>query len=206
MQLLCLSQTDLTNHQASPVQTGPVHKPETPTLQSAPDFSPEPPAHPNATSDPQPLCNDRLPPNQNIALESVPLPPPPGPVEESDEQIEKLLEDIMMGLNILPNLEGGCKMSHHVQSSHDVAPAVGRVRIPENERAQTPMHSAARCVCFQDLGTHIGHSSTDTGIYKCVFIVFHPNKMCRLPSFTMTLLIRYCRMCCSLWQLGKLES
>ncbi|KAM8771753.1 uncharacterized protein AB9X84_001256 isoform 3-T4 [Acanthopagrus schlegelii] len=157
-----LKQTDLTNHQASSVQTGPIHKPETPILQPAPDFSSGPPAHPNTMSDSQPFCNDSLPPNQNIALESVTLNPPPGPVEESDEQIEKLLEDIMMGLNILPNLEGDCKMSHHVQSSHDVAPAIGQVQIQENDRAQSQVHSAAGCVCFQDLGTHIGHSSTDT--------------------------------------------
>ena len=189
MQLLYLSQTDLTNHQASSVQTGPIHKPETPIVQPAPDFSSGPPAHPNTMSDSQPFCNDSLPPNQNIALESVTLNPPPGPMEESDEQIEKLLEDIMMGLNILPNLDGDCKMSHHVQSSHDVAPAIGQVQIQENDRAQSQVHSAAGCVCFQDLGTHIGHSSTDTGIYKFVFIIFHPNKMCRLPSFMMTLFI-----------------
>ncbi|KAM8771752.1 uncharacterized protein AB9X84_001256 isoform 2-T3 [Acanthopagrus schlegelii] len=162
-----LKQTDLTNHQASSVQTGPIHKPETPILQPAPDFSSGPPAHPNTMSDSQPFCNDSLPPNQNIALESVTLNPPPGPVEESDEQIEKLLEDIMMGLNILPNLEGDCKMSHHVQSSHDVAPAIGQVQIQENDRAQSQVHSAAGCVCFQDLGTHIGHSSTDTGVHCC---------------------------------------
>ncbi|XP_036956934.1 uncharacterized protein LOC119021055 isoform X4 [Acanthopagrus latus] len=157
-----LKQTDLTNHQASSVQTGPIHKPETPIVQPAPDFSSGPPAHPNTMSDSQPFCNDSLPPNQNIALESVTLNPPPGPMEESDEQIEKLLEDIMMGLNILPNLDGDCKMSHHVQSSHDVAPAIGQVQIQENDRAQSQVHSAAGCVCFQDLGTHIGHSSTDT--------------------------------------------
>ncbi|XP_034381373.1 uncharacterized protein LOC117725102 [Cyclopterus lumpus] len=93
-------QTELTKSEPPPscVQPGPTHKPETPTIQPAPTNSP---------ADSQLLSSDCL----DNGLESVPLPQPPGPAEECDEQIEKLLEDIMMGLNILPNLDRDCKQS-----------------------------------------------------------------------------------------------
>ncbi len=141
--------------------------PETLIFQPATTNSPEPPPHPNTSSDSQHLSSDRFTPNQNDGLESAPLPQHPGPVEESDEQIEKLLEDIMMGLNILPNLERDCKKSHHLQPSHDGAPIICQVPVTGSDRAQSRMHaavSAAECVYYQDFGTQSDHSSTDTGI------------------------------------------
>ncbi|XP_044044820.1 uncharacterized protein LOC122872861 isoform X2 [Siniperca chuatsi] len=157
-------QVDLTNGEPPPssVQPGPIHEP---ILQPATTNSPEPAPHPITTSDSQLLSSDCFTPNQNDGLESVPLPQPPGPVEESDEQIEKLLEDIMMGLNILPNLERDCKKSHHLQPSHDGAPATCQVLVTEKDGPQNQMHaavSAAECAYYQDFGTQIGHSSTDT--------------------------------------------
>lgn len=161
-------QTDLTNSEPPPssVQPGPAHKPQTQILQPAAAIPPEPPPHPNnTTSDSQHLSSDCLTPNQNDSIVSVPLPQPPGAVEECDEQIEKLLEDIMMGLNILPNLERDCKKSHYLQPNQDGAAAINQVPVPENEQPQSRTRAAistAGCgVCFQDFG----HSSTDTGIY-----------------------------------------
>ncbi|TDH16532.1 hypothetical protein EPR50_G00020290 [Perca flavescens] len=161
----------------SSVEPGLIHKPETQNLQPAPTDSPEPPPppppHSNTTSVSKPLSSDCFAPNQNDGVESVPLPQPPGPAEECDEQIEKLLEDIMMGLNILPNLDRDrdCKKSHYPQPIRDGAPAICQVPVTENEQPQSPMHaavSAAGCVYYQDFGTQIGHSSTDAGIY-CYF-------------------------------------
>ncbi|XP_039660590.1 uncharacterized protein LOC120561483 isoform X2 [Perca fluviatilis] len=155
------------------VEHGLIHKSETQNLQPAPTDSPEPPPppHSNTTSVSQPLSSDCFAPNQNDGVESVPLPQPPGPAVECDEQIEKLLEDIMMGLNILPNLDRDCKKSHYPQPIRDGAPAICQVPVTENEQPQSPMHaavSAAGCVYYQDFGTQIGHSSTDAGIY-CYF-------------------------------------
>lgn len=156
-----LSQTDLTNSEPSSVQTSPVHKPETPILQPATINSPEPPPHPNTSFDSQLLCSDCFTPNQIHDPESVPQPQPSGPGEESDELIEKLLEDIMMGLNILPSLERECKESHHLQPSHDGAPAICQVPVTENDRPQSQMHGAITAA--GSLG-QIGQSSTHTGI------------------------------------------
>ncbi|XP_037619344.1 uncharacterized protein LOC119484555 [Sebastes umbrosus] len=165
-------QTDLTNSEPHPssVQPGPIHKPETQIVQHATAISPEPPPHPITPSASQLVSSDCFAPNQNDGLESVPLPQPPGTAEECDEQIEKLLEDIMMGLNILPNLERDCKKSHYLPPNHDGAPAICQVPVTENERQQSRMHAAvspAGCVYYQDFGTQIGLSSTDTGVYCC---------------------------------------
>nr|XP_046259425.1 uncharacterized protein LOC124066727 isoform X2 [Scatophagus argus] len=147
-----LKQTDLTNSQLSSVQPGLFHKPETSVVQPATASSPEP-APPYTSSDSQLGCGDCFTPNQNDELDSPGQ--PPGPSEESDEQIEKLLEDVMMGLNILPNLEKDCKQPHLLQPS-----------LRENERVHAAV-SAAGCVYHPDFGTRIGHSSTDSGIHCC---------------------------------------
>lgn len=66
-------------------------------------------------------------------------------MDESDEQIQKLLEDIMMSLNILPNLESDGKKS---EPSHSGAPTVCRAPVT-SDAAQTRMHAiagAAECV------------------------------------------------------------
>ncbi|XP_035515443.1 uncharacterized protein LOC118326536 [Morone saxatilis] len=166
--LTSLKQTDRTNGEPSSVQPGQLHKPETLILQSATANSPEQPPHPNNAPDSQLLCSDCLTPNHNDDLESVPLPQPQALVEESEEQIEKLLEDIMMGLNILPNLKRDCKKSHHLQRGHDGTPAMCQVPVTEDERAHSQMPApvgAAGCVYNQDFGTQIGHSSA--GIHCC---------------------------------------
>ncbi|XP_075946813.1 uncharacterized protein LOC142948583 isoform X2 [Anarhichas minor] len=155
-------QTDLSEPPPSCVQPGPAHKPEPPTIQPATTNSPERPPRPNTPSDSQLLSSDCL----DGGLESVSLPQPPGPAEECDEQMEKLLEDIMMGLNILPNLDGDCKKSHCLQPNHDGAPAICQVPVTEEERPQSRMHAAFSTVglpgYYQEFGTQIGHASTDT--------------------------------------------
>ncbi|XP_034543132.1 uncharacterized protein LOC117815491 isoform X2 [Notolabrus celidotus] len=88
-----------------------------------------------------------------------------GPVEENDEQIEKLLEDIMMGLNILPDLETETKKSHHPQPSKHQAPTPYWIQHTENDGVQGQVHAgvgAAGYGCYQDFGTQLCLSSTDT--------------------------------------------
>ncbi len=143
------------NDEPSSVQQGPNHEPETPILQPATFNCPEPPP------DAQLPCSECLTPNQNEDLELVPLPQPPGPGEDSDEQISKLLEDIMIGLNILPNLERDSKKSHHPHPCHDGTLAACQVTVTDSEPAAV---TAAECVYYQDFGTRIGHPITDTGV------------------------------------------
>ncbi|XP_061625960.1 uncharacterized protein LOC133476505 [Phyllopteryx taeniolatus] len=73
--------------------------------QVEPSNSTKPPIHPNTISEPSHHFIDHTAQHQNGTLQSAPVPQPQGLAEESDEQIEKMLEDIMMGLNILPALE-----------------------------------------------------------------------------------------------------
>lgn len=96
-------------------------------------------------------------------------------MEESDEQIEKLLEDIMMGLNILPNLERDCKKSGHVQPSSQDGTSVCHVPIAEKEQLQSETYAGVitgGCIYYQ------GHSSADIGtsiclvIFGCVHTIF----------------------------------
>ncbi|XP_029295909.1 BTB/POZ domain-containing protein 18-like isoform X3 [Cottoperca gobio] len=132
-------QADLRDREPPPSSV----QPETPILQPATTNSIEAPPHLNTTSDSQ----------------------LPGPAEECDEQIEKLLEDIMMGLNILPNVERDCKKSHYLPPNHDEAPAICQVPVTENERPQSRVPAAVRAagrVYYQDVGTQIGQSSTNT--------------------------------------------
>ncbi|XP_031670434.1 uncharacterized protein LOC109880711 [Oncorhynchus kisutch] len=72
---------------------------------------------------------------------------PQPPVEDSDEQIEKMLEDIMMGLNILPPvvLDRDCDQRHHLQS-HDRPSACSCSHHPVHAR-HGAVGSASRCVC-----------------------------------------------------------
>ncbi|XP_077425896.1 uncharacterized protein LOC144054621 [Vanacampus margaritifer] len=72
--------------------------------QTEPGNSIKLPPPPNTTSEPLLHFNDCTAPHQNGTLQSALVQQPLGLAEESDEQIEKLLEDIMMGLNILPDL------------------------------------------------------------------------------------------------------
>ncbi|TNN46460.1 BTB/POZ domain-containing protein 18 [Liparis tanakae] len=135
------------------IKPGPTRNPE-----------PAPTVHPAAVASPERQLDHGL----DHGLDSPPPPQPPGPADECDEQIEKLLEDIMMGLNILPNLDRDCKKPHCLQPSHGGAEAVCREPAAENEQPQSRMHGGAAgppgCEYYPDFGTQIGHTSTDPGI------------------------------------------
>lgn len=86
-------------------------------------------------------------------------------VEDSDEQIEKMLEDIMMGLNILPPvvLDRDCDQRHHLQS-HD-RPSACSCSHPVHAR-HSAVGSASRCVCSHGYATGSDDaSSTETGMF-----------------------------------------
>ncbi|XP_060903352.1 uncharacterized protein ctnnd1 isoform X1 [Labrus mixtus] len=165
-------QTDLTNDAppSTSVQPDSISKPKSPPPQLATSNSTDPqPPHSDTTS------NSQI---QNGGLDPVPLPQPSGQVEDSDEQIEKLLEDIMMGLNILPSLERDPKKSHLLQPSNERAPATCQIRPAENDAVTGQMHAgvgAAVCECCQDLGTQIGLSSTESGIHCCFILQNQPS-------------------------------
>ncbi|XP_040003066.1 uncharacterized protein LOC120800780 isoform X2 [Xiphias gladius] len=164
--------TDLLNVPAPPstVQSSPIQKPDSHILQPVTTNSPKSPPHPNASSDSAPPSSDYFTPNQKDGLEVAPPLQHQGSVEESDVQIEKLPEDIMMGLNILPNLERDCKRSHHLQLSHDGVPAICQGPVTRKDAGHSQMHaavSAAGCVFYQDLGTRSFNSSADKGIHCC---------------------------------------
>ncbi|XP_029622461.1 uncharacterized protein LOC115202450 [Salmo trutta] len=90
---------------------------------------------------------------------------PQPPVEESDEQIEKMLEDIMMGLNILPPVVLDRDCDHHLQS-HDRPSACSCSHHPVHARhcgMHSAVGSASRCVCSHGYATGSDDaSSTET--------------------------------------------
>ncbi|XP_045082655.1 arginine-glutamic acid dipeptide repeats protein-like isoform X2 [Coregonus clupeaformis] len=95
---------------------------------------------------------------------------PQPPVEESDEQIEKMLEDIMMGLNILPPmvLEKDCDRHHHLQS-HDRPSACSCSHHPVHARhcgMHSAIGSASRCMCSQREGSDA--LSTETAFHSII--------------------------------------
>ncbi|XP_035039173.1 uncharacterized protein LOC118124983 isoform X2 [Hippoglossus stenolepis] len=152
----------------STVQPSSVQNPDSLFLQPATTNSPKSPPHPNTSSDSQVPSSNCFTPNQNDGIEASPLLQGQGSVEESDEQIEKLLEDIMMGLNILPNLERDCRGSHHGQQSQGGGSSVCNIPVTHKEAGHSHMHagvSTAGCVFYQDLGTP--NCSTETGIPCC---------------------------------------
>ncbi|XP_026214752.1 uncharacterized protein LOC113161401 isoform X2 [Anabas testudineus] len=123
------------------------------------------------TSHKKPPCSHCITPNPRDGFGTAPLAPPHGSVEDSDEQIEKLLEDIMMGLNILPNLEKDCKKSHPLQPSHNDVSTICQVPVTQNDAGHCRMQasvSAAGCVFYQDMGTQSGHCSSETGLHCCL--------------------------------------
>ncbi|XP_022053209.2 uncharacterized protein LOC110953486 [Acanthochromis polyacanthus] len=137
-----------------------VQKLQTQNLQSA-TTSPKQLSHSNTASDSQLFSSGYFTPNQSSELESVSLCQPQDSVEESDEQIERLLEDIMMGLNILPSLERDCKTP---RPNRDEAPSICQVSVTEDEPVQSQMHdmvSAAGCMPSRDVGTQSMHLPTD---------------------------------------------
>ncbi|XP_030595991.1 uncharacterized protein LOC115787426 [Archocentrus centrarchus] len=164
-------QTDEVQPPPSPAHPCPVLNPEVQNLPPAvPNTSKQPEHHHSTTSDTQSFSSSSFTSNHNSAPESVPLPQPQGAADESDELIEKLLEDIMMGLNILPNLESDCNKS---EASHGGAPTVCRLPVTASDAGQTQM-DAAECVFYQDLGTQNDHTSADTGIHCCLAVPDQP--------------------------------
>ncbi|XP_050922978.1 uncharacterized protein LOC108885748 [Lates calcarifer] len=178
-------ETDLSDIPLPPslVQPNPIQKPEWHILQPVTN-SLTSPLHPNTSSDSQPPSSDCFTPNQNDGLKAAPVLQHQDSVEESDEQIERLLEDIMMGINILPNLERDFKKSHHLQLSHDGVLNISQDPVTQNDAGHNQMHaavSAAGCVFNQDLGSQTCNSSADTGIH-CCFTVQNQSSCSSLSS------------------------
>lgn len=142
----------------SPVPPCPVQKPEIQNLPPAVTSSPtQPEQHHSTTSESQSFSSSSFTSNPDTELESAPQ--PQGSADECDEQIEKLLEDVMMSLNILPNLESNCKK---LESSHNVC----RVPVSQGDAAQgrmDPVASAAEVAFFQDLESQSNQTSVETG-------------------------------------------
>ncbi|XP_021175945.2 uncharacterized protein LOC105931456 isoform X2 [Fundulus heteroclitus] len=148
------------------VQNLPVRDPEHQTVQPVFTSSCRPPEHAHPGSYSEASSNGRLSACQSNELESEGLCSPRGALEESDEQIDKLLEDIMMSLNILPDPDRNCKKA---QMNHDGVAAFCQAAAAGNGAG--PPHAgvgAAGCVFYQDLEAQRGLSSKDSGIH-CSF-------------------------------------
>lgn len=159
-------QTAHTNTESSSLQLSPAYEPATG------DASEPPPLllPPNTTADSQLGCDNGHSLNQSDQRQGSGQ--SQGPGEDSDEQIEKLLEDIMMGLNIMPNLEGDCKNSHHPQPGHDRVQAVCHALVSDDKQAQSDTHAAVSeegCVYYQDYRTQISLSSRDSGTHILLY-------------------------------------
>ncbi|XP_029018728.1 uncharacterized protein LOC114862494 isoform X2 [Betta splendens] len=119
------------------------------------------PPHPNTCCGCQtPSCDFNLNQKDDLASTSC------AQHQESDEQIEKLLEDIMMGLNILPNVEKEVRKSHDPEQGLVGALTSGQVpatlNMPECGQVR-PAVSVPGCTFCQDLGTSSCHSVSATG-------------------------------------------
>ncbi|KAK2815655.1 hypothetical protein Q5P01_026122 [Channa striata] len=157
-----------------------VHQPETMILKPTSTNSLRPPPQHNSPPDCEPPSSDSFTQNQRHSQEAAPLPQSPGPAEESDEQIEKLLEDIMMGFNILPNLERDCKKSHHILPSCDEVPTI--IQVPVAQTSDTGHReipaavSEAGSVFYQDLGTQSVFSVNTGDSERMSFQTMLPSK------------------------------
>lgn len=181
----------------SPVPPCPVQKPEIQNLPPPVTSSPtQPEQHHNSTSESQSFSSSSFTSNPDAELESAPAPQPQGSVDECDEQIEKLLEDVMMSLNILPNLESNCKK---LESSHNVC----RVPVSQGDAAQgrmDPVASAADVAFFQDLESQSNQTSVDTGIHCCFAAPNQPKLIQQQqPTLQCNSAVR------SLWQIDGLS-
>lgn len=138
--------------------------------QPPPCITLDPPQKPDSQI-PQPTSHDSQPPSSSYAapnhvkeLAADPLQPPQlsASFVESDEEIARLLEDIMMGLNILPNLERDDEKSNDMSATHNR----GVDPVPIMECAgQSQMDTAVTtegCVFNQDFSTQNSHPSTST--------------------------------------------
>ncbi|XP_047434714.1 uncharacterized protein LOC125004267 isoform X2 [Mugil cephalus] len=129
--------------------------------------------HLNTTSDSLSSSSGSFTSNQSSDLsESAPQLQLQGSVEESDEQIQRLLEDIMMGLNILPSLERDGEKS---QPSNDGAADI--CRIPGSEPHPNQSRLRTVCVFCQDVVTPSGHSTRDAGTHCCFAVQNQPSCM-----------------------------
>ncbi|XP_051939191.1 uncharacterized protein LOC127612549 [Hippocampus zosterae] len=105
--------------------------------QAEPSCSTKLPSHLSTIPGPSHHFIDDSAPHQNGTPPPACVPQPQGLAEESDEQIQKLLEDIMMGLNILPDLG-----------------------VPDGDTGQSKIPSA-ECQHFQNIVEQSAHTSTN---------------------------------------------
>ncbi|XP_014864630.1 PREDICTED: BTB/POZ domain-containing protein 18 [Poecilia mexicana] len=142
----------------------PVQKPETLRVQPVFTSSPQPPKHANTSSDSEVRSSGWLSLSRSSELESEGRSPPQGPTEESDEKIDKLLENIIMSMSMLPDLGRSCRKTH---ANHDGVPTF--CQVPGVESGAGPLSDvcAEQCVFYQDLGRQGSHSDTDTGLHYC---------------------------------------
>ncbi|MEQ2171518.1 hypothetical protein GOODEAATRI_011491, partial [Goodea atripinnis] len=169
----------------------PAHNPEFQTVQPVFTSSPQPLHHASLSSDSEARSNSCFSMNQSHELESESLSPPPGPVEESDEQIDKLLEDIMMSLNILPDLDKNCKKT---QANHNGVPTFCQGPAAEDGAGVTPLHADVSAAGFyQDLETHGGHSTTDTAGRNCSTL-YYSSKIRTLSSYLFHMKVKHSQL------------
>ncbi|KAM3623943.1 uncharacterized protein V6R79_017204 [Siganus canaliculatus] len=171
-----LNQTELMNGVPSSVRPGLHPKPLAQIPHpAATNKSPRSPLH---SSDSALLCSECLTPNHNSDVESVLLNQTPAPIEETDEQLEKLLEDIMMGLNILPNLGEDRPKSHSPKSKCDGPSALCQDPVTENDGVQSLMSAAVSAAGFehgQNSEKQPGLSSAPTAIRRCFVALDRPS-------------------------------
>uniref|UniRef100_A0A3B3C968 Uncharacterized LOC112137528 n=1 Tax=Oryzias melastigma TaxID=30732 RepID=A0A3B3C968_ORYME len=116
-------------------------------------------------SDSYPLSVGDLNLSHSRKLESELEVDAPQPQEETDEQIDMLLEDIMKGLNILPNLDGDCKK---LQAGHDRESDFHQTA--GSDLRQSPIYGAgspAECVLYQDLEVERGRPAAHPDLHCC---------------------------------------
>ncbi|XP_061684775.1 uncharacterized protein LOC133505609 [Syngnathoides biaculeatus] len=101
-----------------------------------PSNSTQPQTHRNSISEPSDQFIDHTVQHQNGMLQLAPAPEPQCLAEESDEQIEKMLEDFMIGLNILPALEAEEDNRDQTQNRLNVKVQSGSVIIPQQPLLQ----------------------------------------------------------------------
>ncbi|XP_043971064.1 uncharacterized protein LOC122830073 [Gambusia affinis] len=145
----------------------PVQKPETLKVQPAYASSPQPLKQANTSSDSEARSSGWLSLSRSSELESEGRTPLQGPTEESDEKIDKLLENIIMSMSMLPDLGRSCRKTH---VNHDDVPNFCQVPGAESGAGPTAPLSdvcAEECVFYQDLGRQGSHSDTDTGLHYC---------------------------------------
>ncbi|CAJ1052961.1 uncharacterized protein LOC117815491 isoform X1 [Xyrichtys novacula] len=125
-------QTGPSNDESPPssLQPGSNPLPKNQILQRASSSAEPPPPLSNFSSDSLIPSSDCFTPNQNDSHESVSL---PWPLDYSDGQIERLLEDVVTGLNILPNLEKDSKGSHHHHHHHLPAANTCQIQLRRND-------------------------------------------------------------------------